>query len=113
MNARTEQLREQIQKSIKSERRGLALESGTPQDGSAVARATPLGNRDHPRQGYDACIDGNLTPTQICAFGVQTSRLKHPRFWIVVIKSTPTCFDDASNLSPLSPPPNRYVACPP
>lgn len=51
MNARTEQLREQIEKSVKSERRGLKAREAALhlEDSPGPPRGTAPGDRDHPR----------------------------------------------------------------
>lgn len=49
MNARAEQLRDQIEKSVKSERRGLKAREAAlyPEDSTSPTRGTA--DRDHPR----------------------------------------------------------------
>lgn len=51
MNARTEQLREQIEKSVKSERRGLKAREAALYLEDSISPFRGTGERDHPR--YD------------------------------------------------------------
>lgn len=77
MNARTEQLREQIEKSVKSERRGLKAREValSLEDSSAPPRGPAPADRGHPR--YDTVEQRvGRVPVMKASIGKRGTRLR-------------------------------------